>query len=55
LTLGFLIPFGYLAFTEMSFSWIFAGSVILGEAIDRLMYYGDFEPERPFENVSLQK
>lgn len=55
LTLGFIIPFGFLAFTEMNFTWILAGSIILGEAIDRFMYYGDFEPERPFNYVNNQK
>jgi Fe-S-cluster-containing dehydrogenase component/DMSO reductase anchor subunit len=55
LILGFLIPFGFLAFTEITFTWILAGSIILGEAIDRFMYYGDFEPERPFSYVNRKK
>lgn len=55
LVLGFFVPFGYLLFSDMNFSWIFATSIILGEAIDRFMYYGDFELERPFYHVYHQK
>ena len=48
LVVGFLVPFGYLAFTEKSFSWWIALSIIFGELIDRVLYYTDIEPERPF-------
>lgn len=44
---GFLIPFGFLAFSEMNFSWLIAVLIISGELIDRILYYGDFKPERP--------
>lgn len=51
LMFGLIIPFGYLLLLDMSFSWYLAGSIILGEAIDRLLYYSDFVPERPFDKV----
>lgn len=53
MSLGFVIPFGFLAFTETTFNWVFTGSLIVGEVVDRFMFYGDFEPERPFSNDKL--
>ncbi len=46
--LGFVIPFGLIAFSEIGFTAILVMLIILGELIDRFMFYYDFEPERPF-------
>lgn len=50
LVIGFLIPFGFLAFTQVQFTWWLVLLIIIGELIDRILYYVDFEPERPFGN-----
>jgi anaerobic dimethyl sulfoxide reductase subunit C (anchor subunit) len=50
LILGFVIPFGLIALRNESFSWVLLLSVILGEIIDRLIFYREFKPERPFES-----
>lgn len=46
--LGFVVPFGLIAFSEIGFGSILVVFIILGELIDRFMFYYDFEPERPF-------
>lgn len=48
LLLGFIIPFLFLvsSFFEYKFTLIF--SIVIAELIDRMLYYNDFEPEKPF-------
>lgn len=46
--LGFVVPFGLIAFSEIGFRCILVVSIILSELIDRFLFYHDFEPERPF-------
>lgn len=46
--LGFLIPIGIITLMQPTFSVFFLSSLILGEVIDRFMFYEDFEPQRPF-------
>ncbi|MFP4556441.1 MAG: DmsC/YnfH family molybdoenzyme membrane anchor subunit [Bacteroidales bacterium] len=51
LSIGIFVPFFFLVQPDFEFSWIFASYIILGEFIGRLMYYIDFSPERPFDNL----
>ena len=51
LSIGFLIPFLLLSRQDFEFYWIFVSCLILGEFIDRLMFYIDFEPEKPLDNL----
>ena len=46
--LGFLIPVGIITLMQPTFSILFLTSLILGEVIDRFMFYETFEPEKPF-------
>jgi Fe-S-cluster-containing dehydrogenase component/DMSO reductase anchor subunit len=48
ISFGFVIPFGMINYSQdFSLLPLFA-SVLLAEMIDRLLYYNDFEAERPF-------
>lgn len=49
LILGFIIPFGLIALKSANFSWFLFLSIFFGELIDRIMFYKDFKPERPFD------
>jgi anaerobic dimethyl sulfoxide reductase subunit C (anchor subunit) len=49
---GFILPFGMIAFAQVTVFWVLATLLILGELIDRLLFYGDFKPERPFDNIN---
>jgi Fe-S-cluster-containing dehydrogenase component/DMSO reductase anchor subunit len=51
LVVGFIVPFGLLVLMNEVFSWVLLLSIILGELIDRLMFYGDFMPEKPFDKT----
>ena len=48
LVVGFVIPFGAIVFSEVGFSWFLFLFIVLGEIIDRFMFYNDFEPESLF-------
>jgi Fe-S-cluster-containing dehydrogenase component/DMSO reductase anchor subunit len=51
LILGFIIPFTFLVASVMEYKWILILSILIAELIDRLLYYNDFQPERPFFNT----
>lgn len=48
LVIGFIIPFGVIVFSDIGFSWILFLFIVLGELIDRFMFYNDFEPDSLF-------
>lgn len=49
---GFILPFGMIAFAQVTVFWVLVTLIILGELIDRLLFYGDFKPERPFDRIN---
>ena len=51
LIIGFIIPFSFIAFKNVGFSFAIFLLIVCGEVIDRILFYGDFMPERPFVNV----
>lgn len=51
LSIGFLVPFLLLSRQDFEFGWVFVSFLILGEFIDRLMFYIDFVPEKPLDNL----
>ncbi|HPJ46636.1 MAG TPA: dimethyl sulfoxide reductase anchor subunit [Tenuifilaceae bacterium] len=51
LVAGFIVPFSFIAFRNAEFSVGIILLVAMGELVDRILFYGDFSPERPFSNV----
>jgi Fe-S-cluster-containing dehydrogenase component len=49
---GIFIPISFVVFTEYKFSWWIFTSIILGEIIDRFMFYMDFKRDRIDFNIS---
>jgi Fe-S-cluster-containing dehydrogenase component/DMSO reductase anchor subunit len=48
ITFGFIVPFGMINYTHNFSALPLLASVLVAEASDRLLYYNNFEAERPF-------
>lgn len=51
LIFGFIVPFGIIVMGNGRFYFALVASIVIGQIIDRLMFYYEFKPERPFDRV----
>ncbi|MDX9770928.1 MAG: DmsC/YnfH family molybdoenzyme membrane anchor subunit [Tenuifilaceae bacterium] len=52
ISVGFLVPFGLISLKNENFTWVLLAVVVVGEFSDRLAFYYQFKPERPFDEIS---